>query len=228
MSGRRDVTMPGSEHLDRIFETHTDAWEAVGLAAEVRRREVRRAWTRAILLLLVLAGVIVAYAMRTQLFGPSAGTPARITAVTAIVILGWAVARDVGRSAAPTFFRRLDPATAGTVGFLIRLATIAVTLLVALDVAEVSPSTLVAGSAFTAVIVGLAAQQTLATCSQDSCSSARVPSTSVSACACRRVAWPAKPKVWSVRWDCSTRRWRKGRIGSWSPTTSSSARLSSR
>jgi small-conductance mechanosensitive channel len=44
-----------------------------------------------------------------------------------------------------------------TVGFLIRLATIVLTLLVALQIAQVSPSALLAGSAFTAVIVGLAA-----------------------------------------------------------------------
>jgi small conductance mechanosensitive channel len=112
-------------------------------------------------LLVVLAGVMVGYALRKQLFGSVAETPLRIVAVLAIVILGWTIARDVGRAAAPTFFRRLDPAVAGTVGFLIRLATIAVTLLVALQIAQVSPSALLAGSAFTAVIVGLAAQQTL-------------------------------------------------------------------
>ncbi len=57
--------------------------------------------------------------------------------------------------------RRMDPATAGTVGFLIRLVTIAITLLVALSVAGLNPQTLAVGGAFTAVIVGLAAQQTL-------------------------------------------------------------------
>jgi small-conductance mechanosensitive channel len=47
------------------------------------------------------------------------------------------------------------------VGFLVRLVTVAITLLIALSVAGVNASTLVAGSAFTAVIIGLAAQQTL-------------------------------------------------------------------
>src|SRR5205807_10087924 len=59
------------------------------------------------------------------------------------------------------FFRRMDPSTAGTVGFLIRLVTMAIALLAALWIAQVSPGAIVAGSAFTAVIVGLAAQQTL-------------------------------------------------------------------
>jgi small conductance mechanosensitive channel len=78
-----------------------------------------------------------------------------------LMILGWAIARDVGRSFGPALFRRLDPATAGTVGFLIRLLTIVLALLVALRVAGIEARTLALGGAFTAVIVGLAAQQTL-------------------------------------------------------------------
>ncbi len=77
------------------------------------------------------------------------------------MILGWAIARDLGRALGPPLFRRLDPATAGTVGFLIRLATVAVAALVALRVAGIEPRTLALGGAFTAVILGLAAQQTL-------------------------------------------------------------------
>jgi small-conductance mechanosensitive channel len=57
--------------------------------------------------------------------------------------------------------RRMDPATAGTVGFLVRLVTIAVAVLVALSIAGLSPQSLAVGGAFTAVIFGLAAQQTL-------------------------------------------------------------------
>jgi small-conductance mechanosensitive channel len=57
--------------------------------------------------------------------------------------------------------RRLDPATAGTVGFLIRLVTMAIALVAALSVAGVTSQTLAVGGAFTAVIFGLAAQQTL-------------------------------------------------------------------
>src|SRR5436189_180548 len=69
--------------------------------------------------------------------------------------------RDVGRGLGPPLFRRLDPATAGTVGFLIRLATIVLTLIVALRVAGIEARTLALGGAFTAVVFGLAAQQTL-------------------------------------------------------------------
>jgi hypothetical protein len=152
---------PGDARLQSMFETRTDAWRAVGLQDEVRRRDSRRARLQALVLLPLLAAVIAGYALRHRLFGASADTPVRIAAVVAILILGWAIARDVGRAAAPTLFRHLDPASAGTVGFLMRLATLAIALLAALSIAQVSPTTLVAGGAFTAVIVGLAAQQTL-------------------------------------------------------------------
>jgi small-conductance mechanosensitive channel len=61
----------------------------------------------------------------------------------------------------PWLFQRLEPATAGTVGFLIRLTTTAVVVVIALRVAGLAPSTLALGGAVTAVVVGLAAQQTL-------------------------------------------------------------------
>jgi small conductance mechanosensitive channel len=81
--------------------------------------------------------------------------------VIALVILGWAIARDVGRALGPPLFRRMDPATAGTVGFLIRLVTILIALVVALDIAGINASTLAVGGGLTVVIFGLAAQQTL-------------------------------------------------------------------
>jgi hypothetical protein len=52
----------------------------------------------------------------------------------------------------------MDPATAGTVGFLIRLTTIIVVFAVALRIAGLRTGTLLAGGAFTAVVLGLAAQ----------------------------------------------------------------------
>jgi small conductance mechanosensitive channel len=71
------------------------------------------------------------------------------------------VARDFGRSVGPTLFRRMDPGTAGTVGFLLRLVTILFVFIIALRVVGLDPRTLAVGGAFTAVIFGLAAQQTL-------------------------------------------------------------------
>jgi small conductance mechanosensitive channel len=164
-----------SDHLERMFETRSDAWEKVGLAMQTSQRSVRRARREVGVLVPLLIGVLVVYTDRLDVFGLHCTTgqkspcgyhnpwetPIRIITVFLLVVLGWTIARDIGRAAGPTIFRRMDPGTAGTVGFVIRLGTLAVMLIIALSVAGASPGTLVAGSAFTAVIVGLAAQQTL-------------------------------------------------------------------
>jgi small conductance mechanosensitive channel len=158
---RRDL------YLERMFETRSDAWERVGLAMDVSQRAVTRARRQAAVLVPLLVAVLIVYADRQKIFGlkrhheGAAGTWIQWGTVVALLALGWAVARDVGKAAGPTFFRRMDPATAGTVGFLLRLVTLAITLLIALGVAGVNAGGLIAGSAFTAVVLGLAAQQTL-------------------------------------------------------------------
>src|SRR3954462_2628902 len=55
----------------------------------------------------------------------------------------------------------MDPATAGTGGFLIPLVFLAAAALFALRAAGLQPATLAVGGAITAVVFGLAAQQTL-------------------------------------------------------------------
>jgi small-conductance mechanosensitive channel len=148
-----------------MFETRSDAWEKVGLAVEANQRQIRKARRQAIVLVPLFVAVIVLHDNYQHWFHVSrhshTATAATVGTVVALLAIGWAVARDVGRAAAPTFFRRMDPATAGTVGFIIRLITVAITLVWALYIAGVSASSLIAGSAFTAVILGLAAQQTL-------------------------------------------------------------------
>ncbi len=144
---------------DSVFQTKSHAWEQVGLARQITHQAARRARTEALVLLPLLIGILVAYHYRRHLFG--ADLPVRIVTVLALVILGWAFARDVGRAAGPALFRRLDPGTAGTVGFLIRLGTVILALAVASRIAGLQPQTLLVGGAFTAVIFGLAAQQTL-------------------------------------------------------------------
>jgi small conductance mechanosensitive channel len=156
-----------------MFETRSQAWREVGLLRQISPRVVKRARLEALLLLPLFVGVVVLYDNRVSLIGtagrhghpaalePALETPVRAATVLALVILGLAIARDVGRGLGPPLFRRLDPATAGTVGFLIRLTTVAFAFLVALGVAGVEARTLLVGGAFTAVILGLAAQQTL-------------------------------------------------------------------
>jgi small conductance mechanosensitive channel len=68
---------------------------------------------------------------------------------------------NLGRAVGPELLKRLDPGAAGTVGFLIRLLTLLLSVLVALRLAGLDPETLAVGGAITAVIIGLAAQQTI-------------------------------------------------------------------
>ena len=156
---RRDL------NFDRMFETRSEAWEKVGLSVDVSDRVVRRARREAAVIVALLIGVLVVYSARADILGKETlktlQTPIQIVTVILLIALGWALARDIGKAAGPTFMRRMDPATAGTVGFLIRLLTIAIFALVALRIAGIQPQTLAVGGAFTAVILGLAAQQTL-------------------------------------------------------------------
>jgi small-conductance mechanosensitive channel len=151
----------GRERVKQLFETHSHSWREVGLARQLSRRAVRRARLQLAILGPLLAGVLLLYSYRENIFGPEWDTPVRIATAIALIILGWQVARDVGRSFGPVLFRRMDPGTAGTLGFLIRLGFMLLAILVALRVAGLDPRTLAVGGAFTAVIIGLAAQQTL-------------------------------------------------------------------
>jgi small-conductance mechanosensitive channel len=161
--------------LDRMFETRSEAWERAGLTLQATQRAVRGAQRRSLVLLVLLIGVILLWSHRNGWFGTcpphvhvcqkklSSGTDTWVEIVTAIalVLLGWTFARDLGRAVAPTFLKRMDPATAGTVSFLIRLAATAIVLVIAAVVVGFHPTAIVAGGAFTAIIFGLAAQQTL-------------------------------------------------------------------
>ena len=132
------------------------------VARQVREHaaeRARRARTHVALLLPLIAAVVLAYSHRAELFG--ADLPVRIGCVVALVILGWSFAMNLGRAVGPTLLKRLDPGTAGTVGFLIRLLTLMLSVIVALRLAGLRPETLAVGGAITAVILGLAAQQTI-------------------------------------------------------------------
>ncbi|MBV9047046.1 MAG: mechanosensitive ion channel family protein, partial [Solirubrobacterales bacterium] len=143
--------------------TRSHDWERAGLRLEGDRRVVRRAQRQALVVLPLLVGVLFVWFDRHDIVGRStaSSTGFQVGVVVALVVLGWAFSRDLGQAAAPTFFKRMDPATAGTVGFLIRLAAIAITIVLALHIVGLNPGTIAAGGAFTAIVFGLAAQQTL-------------------------------------------------------------------
>lgn len=143
-----------------LFESRTEVWRQVGLGEEVDRARAKRAREGVVIIAVAIAAVLILFSQRRQLF-PGYGTEVRIATVVALVLLGWSLARLLARGLAPALFRRMDPATAGTVGFLLRLMTVVVSLVVALRIAGVQPEALAVGGAFTAVVFGLAAQQTL-------------------------------------------------------------------
>src|SRR5215208_6363078 len=120
--------------MRHLMDTKSHNWREAGLARQISARAVKRARLEFLVLFPALAGVLLVYSYRGELFGPALD---------------------------PYLFRRLDPGTAGTVGFLLRLVTVIVALLVALRVAGLAPQTLALGGALTAVVLGLAAQQTL-------------------------------------------------------------------
>jgi small conductance mechanosensitive channel len=169
---RRDLA------LERMFETRSEAWAATGLEVEINRQAVRKAARRLPFEVLAIAAVILGehwarnHYTVTKVFYTkehvrehatrllNVMVPITIVAVFLVLTLGWLISRDVSR-VAPALFRRMDPATAGTVGFLIRFIAVAATVLTAMAVGGISLQVLAVGGAFTAVVLGLAAQQTL-------------------------------------------------------------------
>lgn len=148
----------------RMFDTRSEAWAAVGLELELNRQVIRRALARLPVEVAVLVLVIMGrdWAGRDgHLHGIYLGlTIVKVAAVFLVLLVGWLIARDLAR-ASPVAFRRMDPATAGTVEFLIRLLAVVATVLGGLAVGGISLQALAVGGAFTAVVLGIAAQQPL-------------------------------------------------------------------
>jgi small conductance mechanosensitive channel len=121
----------------------------------------KRARRELLLVVPLLVGVIVLNAHRDDWFEKDLQMPLRYGAAGVILLLGWRLARDMVRSLMPWLHRRLDPATAGTFGFILRLALLMVTVLWVADLIGLNSRTIAVGGAVFAVVFGLAAQQTL-------------------------------------------------------------------
>ncbi len=143
-----------------MFETRTEAWHDAGLSEQIEPARIRTAWTQLIIYSLLIVAVLLIFGRRRDLF-PDNLLEVRIITALLLFILGWGFASALGRSLTPTILRRMDPSTAGTVLFVIKLLTIVLVGAIALHIAGVNTSTLAVGGAFTAVVLGLAAQQTL-------------------------------------------------------------------
>lgn len=137
-----------------------EAMAQLRAASAVNLRERARAARRRVLLVLPLVvGVLLLNHYRRQLF--HLDEPVRLASAMALVGLGTWLARDFGRALLPALTRRVDPATAGTLGFIVRLVLLTAAVLIALTIAGLTPGTLAVGGAVTAVVLGLAAQSTI-------------------------------------------------------------------
>ncbi|MGN6664271.1 MAG: mechanosensitive ion channel domain-containing protein [Solirubrobacterales bacterium] len=152
---------PRRRRLPReLFETRSHAWHSLGLGDELAPRFSKRQLGGLLVALLVLAGTLVVYYSRGKI-APGYEEWVRYGTVVILVIVGSAATHWLSRGLSPRLYRRLDPATAGTTGFVIRLLATAAVVILALRIAGVNASTLAVGGAFTAVLLGLAAQQAL-------------------------------------------------------------------
>jgi small-conductance mechanosensitive channel len=123
------------------------------------RERAAAARRRVLVLLPLVVGVLLVNHYRMQLF--HLDEPVRLVCSAALVGLGAWFARDFGRALGPAMAKRVDRGTAGTVGFLVRLVLLVAAVLLALHMAGLTPRTLAVGGAVTAIVLGLAAQQTI-------------------------------------------------------------------
>jgi len=160
----------------RRADRRADRWREIRSALGLTPGAVRRAQLQLLVFAPLFAGVILVWDYRDALFGlcEEGNTGCHFTAsvrtdttilqvfvVIALVLLGWQLARDFGRAISPMLFRRMDAAAAGTTGFLIRLVALVLSLVVALRFADISITAIAIGASASAVVIGLAAQQTL-------------------------------------------------------------------
>jgi small conductance mechanosensitive channel len=152
---------PRRRRLPReLFETRSHTWQSLGLGDELSPGFSKRTFGGLVAALLVIAATLVVYYERRHI-APGYGQWIRAGTVVVLVVVGSAATHWLAKGLSPRLYRRLDPATAGTTGFVIRLLTMAAVVILALRIAGVTASTLAVGGAFTAVLLGLAAQQAL-------------------------------------------------------------------
>ena len=128
------------------------------LTAEATRR-ARRARREAVAMIPLVAGVVLLWIYREDIFGTD--TPVRVAVAILLAAIGWRFARDIGRVLGPRLLGRFDPGTASTISFLVQLTTLLLVVIVALRFMDIDARAIAVGGALTAVVLGLAAQSTL-------------------------------------------------------------------
>jgi small conductance mechanosensitive channel len=155
-----DATGAGSEDATRVSDISYYRESALARLLTTQAAErANRARREALVLIPLVALVIVLWALREELFGTD--VPVRIVAAVLLAVVGWRFARDLGRAMGPRLLARFDPGTASTVGFLVQLFTLIIVTVVALRLVDLDPRAIALGGAVTAVVIGLAAQNTL-------------------------------------------------------------------
>jgi small-conductance mechanosensitive channel len=155
------VPTPRRKLPRELFETRSHAWNSLGLGDELTRPKFsKKSFVGFLASLIVLAATLVVYNQRRDI-APGYGQWIRFGTVIVLIIVGTAAIAWLTRALSPRLYRRLDPATAGTLGFAFRLLATAGVVILALRIAGITASTLAVGGAFTAVLLGLAAQQSL-------------------------------------------------------------------
>lgn len=205
VGARAEPASPSPPPAARAVETRSHAWYSLGLGDELAPRFSRKALAGLLAALVVLAGTLIVYDERRQI-APGYGQWIRVATVAILIVAGTAAAHWLARGLSPRLYRRLDPATAGTLGFVIRLGTLAAVAILALRIAGVTASTLAVGGAFTAVLLGLAAQQALSGVLPASSCRARGRSGSANGCGWSAACWPARWRARSPPSASSTRR----------------------
>jgi small-conductance mechanosensitive channel len=143
-----------------LFETRSHAWHSLGLGDELAPKFSKRQFGGLLAALLVIAGTLFVYYQRKEI-APGYGQWIRLGTAIVLAVVGTVAAHWLVRGLSPRLYRRLDPATAGTAGFVVRLLVTAAVVVFALRIAGVNAGTLAVGGAFTAVLLGLAAQQAM-------------------------------------------------------------------
>jgi small conductance mechanosensitive channel len=155
------VPTPRRKLPRELFETRSHAWNSLGLGDELTRPKFsKKSFGGFLASLIVLAATLVVYHQRREI-APGYGQWIRFGTVIVLIIVGTAAIAWLTRALSPRLYRRLDPATAGTLGFAFRLFATAGVVILALRIAGITASTLAVGGAFTAILLGLAAQQSL-------------------------------------------------------------------
>src|SRR3954463_12535738 len=90
--------------MRQLFDTQSHSWREAGLARQLSRRAVKRARIQLVVVLPLLAGVLILYANRDSVFGNAYDQAVRAGTAVALLMLGWQIARDVGRGLRPVLF----------------------------------------------------------------------------------------------------------------------------